>query len=308
MPVGATAAATAGLNLASGAMGASASNKASKQQAKAAKKALQFQERQYDTTLAMQRPSYQLGQAAQGIYASALGLPGFSLMQYGYPGYQDPFATQQQQGQAANQQRDFGSGAIGNIVNGINGEQQQLPQGPGGQPGLATYQGPTGQTLQQSNDATLTSILGGSNIPDLVRAQPGYQTQLQTGLDAARSTAAASGMSRSGAAMKGLSDYAQNTFGNYWDKWLGGIGTLAGYGQNAANQITATGQQTANNSGNITMQNGQNQAAGTMGAANAWAEGLGGIAGGLSAYPWGSAGNTAAAGSHATGSYAFPGF
>lgn len=307
MPVGATAAATAGANLASGAMSASASNKASKQQAKAAKKALQFQERQYDTTLAMQRPSYQLGQAAQGIYASALGLPGFSLMQYGYPGYQDPFATQQQQGQAANQQR-FGNGAIGNIANGLNGEQRDMPQGPGGQPGLATYQGaPNGQSLQQSNDATLTSILGGSNIPDLVRAQPGYQTQLQTGLDAARSTAAASGMSRSGAAMKGLSDYAQNTFGNYWDKWLGGIGTLAGYGQNAANQITATGQQTANNSGNITMQNGQNQAAGTMGAANAWAEGLGGAAGALSAYPWGSTGSTAAV-PHSTGSYAFPGF
>ena len=305
MPVGATVA-TAGAGLLNGAMGASASNKANKQQNKAAKKALQFQERQYDTTLAMQRPSYQLGQAAQGIYASALGLPGFSLMQYGYPGYQDPFATQQQQGQAANQQRP--NGAIGSIVNGFNGEQQDMPQGQGGQPGLATYQGaPNGQSLQQSNDATLTSILGGSNIPDLVRAQPGYQTQLQTGLDAARSTAAASGMSRSGAAMKGLSDYAQNTFGNYWDKWLGGIGTLAGYGQNAANQITATGQQTANNSGNITMQNGQNQAAGTMGAANAWAEGLGGAAGALSAYPWGS-GATAAGAPHSTGSYAFPGF
>jgi len=287
--------ATVGASLLSSGMSANAEKKSAKLQNKASKAALALQERQYDTSLAMGRPSYQLGQAAQGIYASALGLPGFSLMQYGYPGYQDPF-TQQQTGapaNAANGQR-LGNGAISNALP-FGQEQSGNPA----QSPLATYQGPTGQTLQQSNDATLTSILGGSNIPDIVRAQPGYQTQLDEGIKATQGAASATGSLRSGATLKGLSDYGQHTFGSYWDKWLGGIGTLAGYGQAAGNNIQQAGQANANNQGQIGIANAAAQGQAATGAANAWAEGLGGAAGALSAYPFG--GSTGASpASHST--------
>lgn len=72
------------------------------------------------------------------------------------------------------------------------------------------------------------------NNPALAMAQPGYQQQLQQGLQQSQRGAAASGMLQSGAEANALQQQGQNTFGQYYNAQLANLMQLSGAAQNPA--------------------------------------------------------------------------
>lgn len=156
---------------------------------------------------------------------------------------------------------------------------------------------------------------GQFQAPTLQEAQntPGYQFTLQQGENALQNSAAARGDLLSGNTMKALTDYGQNlantTYNDVYNRALNSYQTNAGnFYQNQANQygrlmgLGGLGLQTGMGAAQLGLQNeGQfantmtnalgmgNQgamagAAGTMGAANAWQNALGGLSNNLQFY------------------------
>lgn len=113
-------------------------------------------------------------------------------------------------------------------------------------------------------------------------ASPDYQYRLDQGLAGVTNNYATKGMLNSGAALAALQQRGQNEasgeFGNWWNRQSG----LANIGQNALGSITGTGQNYANNAGNIMLGQGQNQADYQTTKGNINANMLGTLAGGLS--------------------------
>jgi hypothetical protein len=118
-----------------------------------------------------------------------------------------------------------------------------------------------------------------------VMNEPGYQFGLNEGLNAMQNTAAARGGLYSGAAMKGLTryanDYASTKYGDAWNRmqtdagnrW-GRLSALAGIGQAATNQTNAAGANYANNAGNLLTSNANAQGAAGMARGNIWGNAL----------------------------------
>jgi hypothetical protein len=118
---------------------------------------------------------------------------------------------------------------------------------------------------------------------------PGYQFRLEEGLKALDRANSAKGRLNSGAAIKGITDYAQgmasqeynNAYNRYntnqtnlYNRFAG----ISGTGQNSANMLANVGQNTANNISENMIGAGNARAAGAVGAANAWSTGLNNIA------------------------------
>lgn len=148
---------------------------------------------------------------------------------------------------------------------------------------------PYNQAGQQAN-AMLSGQLNSLTKPIVMdeatlRNTPGYQFNLQQGLQSVQNSAAARGLGISGAAMKGAAGYAtgladstyQNQFNNANTNQTNAYNRLMGVtqlGENAAAQTGAYGTQTAQSVGNNTIQGGNAQAAGYLGAANALSGGV----------------------------------
>lgn len=144
---------------------------------------------------------------------------------------------------------------------------------------------------------------------------PGYKFRLSEGLNALQNSAAARGGLLSSETAKNINDYAQNSasqeYGNVYNRALGQYqqnynifennqankfnryASLAGVGQQAANQLNSSGQQASNNVGNILLTSGQQigqninnaaaaRASGYIGQANAYSGMVGGMGQGLS--------------------------
>ncbi len=114
---------------------------------------------------------------------------------------------------------------------------------------------------------------------------PGYQFSLDQGRKSIQASAAANGGLYSGATMKALQTYGQNTAaGQYQTAYeryntnqsnlFNRLSGMAGTGQQSAQSLGATGANTANQIGNNLTSAGSAQAAGQMGSANAWSTGL----------------------------------
>lgn len=122
--------------------------------------------------------------------------------------------------------------------------------------------------------------------PDLSSfyTSPGYDFRLAEGEKAINRAAAARGIYNSGATLKDLLKYNQNTasseFGDYWNRLAG----LSGRGQTTSTNLANLGQDNANALGNYYTGAANAQAAGQVGSANAWASGLQGIGQTLSGY------------------------
>lgn len=105
-----------------------------------------------------------------------------------------------------------------------------------------------------------------SEMPDLTRKfsmqdfqqDPGYQFDMQQGMQAIQNSAAAKGLLGSTGTMKDLNNYAQgmasNEYGNAYNRFTQSqqqrynmLAGLAGTGQTAAGQITSASQNAANN-------------------------------------------------------------
>lgn len=139
------------------------------------------------------------------------------------------------------------------------------------------------------------------------QASPDYNFRMSEGLKAVNQNRATAGLLNSGSALRGVSDYAQNTaageFGDWWNRQSG----LAGIGQAANSANQQAGSQYANASQNALMQNAGVQGSSYMRQADAWTQGVGGAAGslawGLNNLPFGT-GGAAASGASRFGSYA----
>lgn len=127
------------------------------------------------------------------------------------------------------------------------------------------------------------------------QADPGYQFRMSEGMKALERSAAARGLLQSGTTLKGIQQYGQNLASSEYEnafsryltqrearmdpyRYLTGMGQAAAAGQ-AAN-IGTTGAALAD----IAAQRGNAQAAGTMGAVNALAGGIGQVGQAVGSY------------------------
>lgn len=112
-------------------------------------------------------------------------------------------------------------------------------------------------------------------------ASPDYNFRLTEGMKGVNQGAVVGGSLRSGAALKALNDYAQNTasseYGNWYNRQLAG----AGLGQAANAQNAQAGQFFAGQAGNALQQNAANLASAYTAQGNAMAGFWGGINGSI---------------------------
>jgi len=139
-------------------------------------------------------------------------------------------------------------------------------------------------------------------------ASPDYQFRMQQGLEGVTQNRAVNGLLKSGSALRGLNDYAQNTaageFGSWWNRQAG----LANAGQAANTQNAQSGSSYANASQNALSNNAQAQMQSSYYQGNVAAQGAGQVAGaigwGIQNLPRGGSGAAGAGnpGAHAGGS------
>lgn len=139
------------------------------------------------------------------------------------------------------------------------------------------------------------------------QTSPGYQFRMDEGLKATGNSANARNGSYSGATLKALARFGQDTasqeYGNWFnqsntdrnfvagqgqdafnrftgnqDRQYNRLAGIAGSGQTATNNVNAAGAAYAQNAGNALQGMGNAQAAGTIGSANAWGNSLSTIA------------------------------
>jgi len=137
---------------------------------------------------------------------------------------------------------------------------------------------------QQGPPAAPAAPLPGPPIQDgLASAQqslvalqnsPGYQFRLGEGLKALERSAAARGTLQTGGTLKGLTRYGQEYASNEYDKRNSQLFGWAGMGMNAASAQAGQNSQYANTAGDLLTQQGNANAAGTVGSANAWQQGI----------------------------------
>jgi hypothetical protein len=144
---------------------------------------------------------------------------------------------------------------------------------------------------KQAGDTALSQLMG-QMTPDGyfnqtytgqdIYSDPSYQFRLQQGQDAIQSSAAAQGGLLSGATLKALQNYGQESasqeYSNAYNRFnadqtnrYNRLSNLVGIGQNAAAQVGNAGAQTAQAVANNTMAGANSIAAGQVGSANAWA-------------------------------------
>ena len=144
---------------------------------------------------------------------------------------------------------------------------------------------------KQAGDTSLSQLMG-QMTPDGyfnqtytgqdIYSDPSYQFRLQQGQDAIQSSAAAQGGLLSGATLKALQNYGQESasqeYSNAYNRFnadqtnrYNRLSNLVGIGQNAAAQVGNAGAQTAQAVANNTMAGANSIAAGQVASANNWA-------------------------------------
>jgi len=264
--------------LGSAALSSSAAKSAGKQVSQATDQAAQLQNQQFQQMLALQMPGYNRAEQAAGVYGAALGLPSMTGGSSVYPTGQTGPMTGAMTG-GGNWQGYLSANP--DVAQAIS---QGSYGGPGGIEGAAQrhYQ-EYGQAegRQLPGTAAAPTMTGGQpavtqqGIIDQVRNTPGYQGQLDQGIKAIDRAAPLVGGMYSGRRMKALNDYGQQTFGSYYQDWLGKVGGIAGQSQGIAQNIGAAGQANANNVGGLMVQGANAKANATVNGANAWTGAIG---------------------------------
>lgn len=128
-----------------------------------------------------------------------------------------------------------------------------------------------------------------------MQQDPGYQFRLKEALKGITRNAAARGGAFSGQTIKGvsnyISDYASNEFQNVFARRLQERQEqlrmplyFANMGMQSASDLANLSTSYGSNLANLIGQGGQAQAAGTMGAANAWSNALSGVSNAVGSY------------------------
>jgi hypothetical protein len=93
-----------------------------------------------------------------------------------------------------------------------------------------------------------------------IRNTPGYQFELDQGLDAIERYTASKGQTLSGAHLKGISSYGQSTADKYFTQYMNQLAGLYGSGQQAAASTGANSMATGSGIAQTTMGGAQGQA------------------------------------------------
>lgn len=149
---------------------------------------------------------------------------------------------------------------------------------------------PLQQYVNLGNNATgtLNNMLNGQNNGQMLQAMqnmPGYQFQLQQGLEATQNGFAAQGLGSSGAAMKGAGQYANglaaSNYNSFFNNALSaanlGAGAATTQSQNTGNLTTAASNALVGgttNAASLGLAGAAAQASGQIGAANAIGGGI----------------------------------
>jgi len=110
--------------------------------------------------------------------------------------------------------------------------------------------------------------LTSQQIAENVSNQPGFQAQLQQGVDAIQKSAAAKGWTGSGAILKELSNLGQGQLNSYYNNMLNQLSTIAGSGQSAANTVAGLQSTLGNNIAGLYSQMGSNSANSMLSGSN----------------------------------------
>ena len=265
------AAAVAGGAIVGGAMSSNAAKKASKGQSDATDRSVQMSDLQFDVSRQDMAPYRQAGTAALSRMRDLLGIggpaaktlnpkyndkplfvsiPGFEGGKPVYnPEYYNTDPTFKMAAEAFNAsgRRPHDAGATEDFRNLLLEYQQDAPGS--AQP-------------QQAG--------GGLTVGEIMEMDPGYQFRLDQGLRGVRNTAGASGMLKSGGALKALTrygqDYASGEFGNIYNRLAG----VAGTGQTAATNTASLGAGNAANAGNLITAGANARGAAGIAGGNAW--------------------------------------
>jgi hypothetical protein len=197
-----------------------------------------------------------------------------------------------------------GQTAIGGLTAPTQSAQQGVtPYTQAGAQGISTL----AAALGPNGSATKALSTPFSFNPSDLQNTPGYQFQLQQGLQANKNAMTAGGLGGSGAAVKGANNYATGLAGTYFQNaYANANNTYQVNRQNTLYQLSAlqnlagTGLQSSEYSGNVGLQSAtqagnwgigsqeaamqaymtgqQGVAAGVIGSANAWNQALGGVA------------------------------
>jgi hypothetical protein len=128
------------------------------------------------------------------------------------------------------------------------------------------------------------SLMGLGQAPDGFRGyqeSPGYQFQLNEGLDAAKSAAAMHGGTMSGATLQALNNYGQGVANQDYQTYLNRLQGIGMQGQAAAQGMSAAGQNYGQNALGAIGSRGDARASGAIGGYNAL---MGGINSGIQGY------------------------
>lgn len=264
-PVVIAAGVAAAGTVAGGVIASKGAKSAAKTQQAGTNAGIAAQERAYGQSAAALAPWQQQGLQANALLADAYGM--------GQPAGQQTLPAQQPNAMAQFQPGVMGEGFDSPF--GGYGMREFAGQGYNGEPsgGFGMAQQPFAATQAQPQQPQAASAF------DTFKNSLGYNFQLQQGLDAVNSGYAGAGTLQSGAAMKGINDYAQNIAQGAYQSWLGGVGDLANRGFGAASAQAGVSQNLGNNSAAL-LANGANAQAG-LGIARANA--LGGTINGLTA-------------------------
>ena len=290
--------ASAGATLVGGMMGSNASSSAADQQAQSGRDSIALQKDMFDKNIALQEPFRQNGLNASNRLQHLMGLSSGAAPTSGVPGASGGLSAEQLRTELLGQ---YTTTAAPDPSLGINwtrdGDNQIYTPQPGAQTidenGLQaaiqarmTQQAQPSQQSQQQGDPAYGSLAKSFTMADFTK-DPGYEFRMAEGQKGVENSAAARGGLLSGAAMKAMQkygqDFASNEFQNSYSRFnndqttqFNRLSGMAGSGQTAATQQGAAATQYGQRAGDTMTGIGNAQAAGTVGSANAWSNGIGG--------------------------------
>lgn len=226
------AAGTAAAGIYSASKSAKAQKSAAQTVANATDRAAELQNEQFNRVLDLQRPGYRTGQAALGVYSTALGLPGFDLVGTGSPATTTGFPSASPYGLTTAEigllrSKYSNPNTIANQVRSTPGYQTQLQEGLKAIEGSAAARGSlrSGRTLAGLQDYGQRTF---GSYYDKWLANVGGLAGLQTaaaGQIGGAGQAAANNIGNLG--VQGAQAQAAGQTGAA-NAWAGGIGGLLG--------------------------------------------------------------------------------
>lgn len=258
------------------------------------KKAAQANQQGVDASLAVQKDIYnqnaaalapwqQSGVTANNYYMAALGIPQGNQVTTPNPAANPAAANPWANGMSVD-------GTPGSPTGPLRGMSPEQANSFNNSSAMATgssaldlmrAQVANGTAPTTLNPSTTGTVTGASVNPgqafDAFRNSTGYNFRLSEGQNAVNSGYAGSGLVRSGAALRGLSDYNQNMASAEFGNWLGALEGASNRGLGAASAQAGVGQSYANNVSNINAANAATQAQLAISRANSTAGAIGAL-------------------------------